>query len=148
MPGALPLWTGSVMMSRCLTNMCFSRTPLPSSHPAPQQYPVLRSLTNGLLSCIHHRYSKEWEVTVKRLGRWIDFENDYKTLDPQFMESVWWVIYKRADVGRISAVVLQSAGLLHLYFVWQCTLMAVPCSELYLVSRDTLCLCLSTEASG
>jgi len=30
-------------------------------------------------------------VTVKRLGRWIDFENDYKTLDPQFMESVWWV---------------------------------------------------------
>jgi len=37
------------------------------------------------------RYSKEWEVTVKRLGRWIDFENDYKTLDPSFMESVWWV---------------------------------------------------------
>lgn len=34
-------------------------------------------------------YSKEWEVTVKRLGRWIDFENDYKTLDPSFMESVW-----------------------------------------------------------
>ncbi|GMH37086.1 hypothetical protein BSKO_04959 [Bryopsis sp. KO-2023] len=37
------------------------------------------------------RYSKEWEKTVKRLGRWIDFENDYKTLDPTFMESVWWV---------------------------------------------------------
>jgi isoleucyl-tRNA synthetase len=30
-------------------------------------------------------------VTVKRLGRWIDFDNDYKTLDPSFMESVWWV---------------------------------------------------------
>lgn len=37
------------------------------------------------------RYSKEWEKTVNRLGRWIDFENDYKTLDPNFMESVWWV---------------------------------------------------------
>ena len=37
------------------------------------------------------RYSKEWEKTVKRLGRWIDFENDYKTLDVSFMESVWWV---------------------------------------------------------
>lgn len=37
------------------------------------------------------RYSKEWERTVKRVGRWIDFENDYKTLDPTFMESVWWV---------------------------------------------------------
>ena len=34
-------------------------------------------------------YSKQWEVTVKRLGRWIDFANDYKTLDPSFMESVW-----------------------------------------------------------
>lgn len=28
---------------------------------------------------------------MTRLGRWIDFENDYKTLDPTFMESVWWV---------------------------------------------------------
>jgi isoleucyl-tRNA synthetase len=37
------------------------------------------------------RYSKEWEKTVTRTGRWIDFDNDYKTLDPNFMESVWWV---------------------------------------------------------
>lgn len=37
------------------------------------------------------RYTKEWESTVTRLGRWIDFENDYKTMDPTFMESVWWV---------------------------------------------------------
>ncbi len=28
---------------------------------------------------------------MTRLGRWIDFENDYKTMDPSFMESVWWV---------------------------------------------------------
>lgn len=37
------------------------------------------------------RYSHEWEIIVGRLGRWIDFENDYKTLYPWFMESVWWV---------------------------------------------------------
>jgi len=37
------------------------------------------------------RYTKEWERTVTRLGRWIDFKNDYKTMDPNFMESVWWV---------------------------------------------------------
>ena len=37
------------------------------------------------------RYSKEWESIVTRMGRWIDFENDHKTLDPTFMESVWWV---------------------------------------------------------
>ncbi len=37
------------------------------------------------------KYTGEWESTVTRLGRWIDFENDYKTMDPNFMESVWWV---------------------------------------------------------
>lgn len=37
------------------------------------------------------RYSREWEATVTRMGRWIDFKNDYKTLDPDYMESVWWV---------------------------------------------------------
>eukprot|EP01032_Pedospumella_encystans_P001655 gene1655-1928_t len=36
------------------------------------------------------RYTAEWEKTVNRLGRWIDFKNDYKTMDPEFMESVWW----------------------------------------------------------
>lgn len=43
------------------------------------------------------RYSKEWETVVTRMGRWIDFENDYKTLDPQFMESVWWVFKQLFD---------------------------------------------------
>jgi isoleucyl-tRNA synthetase len=37
------------------------------------------------------RYSSEWERVVKRLGRWIDFKNDYKTMNMPFMESVWWV---------------------------------------------------------
>jgi len=47
------------------------------------------------------RYSKEWEKTVKRLGRWIDFENDYKTLDPSFMESVWWVFKQLYEKGLV-----------------------------------------------
>lgn len=37
------------------------------------------------------RYTSEWESTVRRTGRWIDFKNDYKTMYPSFMESVWWV---------------------------------------------------------
>ncbi|CAC9698955.1 isoleucine--tRNA ligase, putative [Plasmodium sp. DRC-Itaito] len=37
------------------------------------------------------KYSKEWVTTVERIGRWIDFKNDYKTMDKSFMESVWWV---------------------------------------------------------
>eukprot|EP00894_Picocystis_sp_ML_P004989 jgi/Pico_ML_1/55506/g1181.t1 len=47
------------------------------------------------------RYSKEWEKTIKRVGRWIDFENDYKTLDPTFMESVWWVFRQLFDKGLV-----------------------------------------------
>jgi len=47
------------------------------------------------------RYTKEWETTVKRLGRWIDFENDYKTMSPWFMESVWWVFKQLFDKGLV-----------------------------------------------
>ncbi|XP_027755327.1 isoleucine--tRNA ligase, cytoplasmic isoform X2 [Empidonax traillii] len=47
------------------------------------------------------RYAKEWEHSVTRLGRWIDFENDYKTLYPQFMESVWWVFKQLYDKGLV-----------------------------------------------
>ncbi|HEU4849354.1 MAG TPA: isoleucine--tRNA ligase [Terrimesophilobacter sp.] len=36
------------------------------------------------------RYTKEWEEYVTRMARWVDFENDYKTLDTTFMESVIW----------------------------------------------------------
>lgn len=37
------------------------------------------------------KYSSEWENVISRFGRWIDFKNDYKTLDIKFMESVWYV---------------------------------------------------------
>ena len=47
------------------------------------------------------RYSKEWEATVTRLGRWIDFENDYKTLNLSFMESVWWVFGQLWEKGLV-----------------------------------------------
>lgn len=47
------------------------------------------------------RYTSEWESTVTRLGRWIDFKNDYKTMDPTFMESVWWVFGQLFDKGLV-----------------------------------------------
>ena len=47
------------------------------------------------------RYAKEWERTVTRLGRWIDFKNDYKTLNPSFMESVWWVFGQLWEKGLV-----------------------------------------------
>ena len=36
------------------------------------------------------RFSNEWEKIVERTGRWIDFKNNYKTMDTSYMESVWW----------------------------------------------------------
>lgn len=50
---------------------------------------------------IVQRYTKEWEKTVTRLGRWIDFDNDYKTMDPEFMESVWWVFKTMFQKGLV-----------------------------------------------
>ncbi|MEK7458747.1 MAG: isoleucine--tRNA ligase, partial [Patescibacteria group bacterium] len=36
------------------------------------------------------RFDKDWEVIIRRLGRWVDFKNSYKTMDSTYMESVWW----------------------------------------------------------
>ena len=47
------------------------------------------------------RYSTEWKDTITRLGRWIDFENDYKTMQPSFMESVWWVFKQLFEKGLV-----------------------------------------------
>ncbi|WVO22161.1 isoleucine-tRNA ligase [Cryptococcus decagattii] len=59
------------------------------------------------------RYSNEWKSTVERMGRWIDFETGYKTLDPTFMESVWWVfgqLWKKDQVYRGLRVMPYSTG--------------------------------------
>lgn len=45
------------------------------------------------------RYTKEWEEYVTRQARWVDFENDYKTLDITFMESVVWAFKQLHDKG-------------------------------------------------
>lgn len=47
------------------------------------------------------KYAGEWETIVTRLGRWIDFKNDYKTMDLNFMESVWNVFKKMWDKGLV-----------------------------------------------
>lgn len=46
-------------------------------------------------------YVDEWKKVVERSGRWVDMENDYKTLDCDFMESVWWVFKTVHDKGLI-----------------------------------------------
>ena len=47
------------------------------------------------------RYTGEWREVVRRMGRWVDFDNDYKTMDRSFMESVWWVFRALWDKGLV-----------------------------------------------
>ena len=58
---------------------------------------------NAECRAIVMRYSAQWEETVRRVGRWIDFKNDFKTMYPWFMESVWWVfkqLFERDQIYR------------------------------------------------
>lgn len=47
------------------------------------------------------RYTTEWRTYMKRLGRWVDMENEYRTMDKPYMESVWAVVKKLYDKGLI-----------------------------------------------
>ena len=47
------------------------------------------------------KYVNEWRKTVTRMGRWVDFDHDYKTMDFGFMESVWWVFKQLWEQGRV-----------------------------------------------
>lgn len=47
------------------------------------------------------RYATEWRTTIERLGRWIDFDNDYKTMNLTFMESEWWAFKQLFDKGKV-----------------------------------------------
>ena len=50
---------------------------------------------------IVQRYTQEWKASVRRIGRWVDMEHPYFTMDPSFMESVWWVFRQLWDKGLI-----------------------------------------------
>jgi isoleucyl-tRNA synthetase len=47
------------------------------------------------------RYVEEWKHTVRRMGRWVSFENTYHTMDLSFMESVWWVFGQLHQKGLV-----------------------------------------------
>ena len=47
------------------------------------------------------RYASEWERFIARVGRWVDWSNQYRTMDVEFMESVWWVFKTLWDKGLI-----------------------------------------------
>lgn len=43
------------------------------------------------------QYAEEWKKVIRRLGRWVDMENAYRTMDLPFMESIWWVFKELWD---------------------------------------------------
>ena len=45
--------------------------------------------------------SEEWRATIDRCGRWVDFDHPYRTMDKDFMESVWWAFKKLYEAGKI-----------------------------------------------
>ncbi len=47
------------------------------------------------------RFTSDWEKTITRMGRWVDFEHGYRTMDPSFMESIWWVFKTLYEKGLI-----------------------------------------------
>ncbi|MFN8081416.1 MAG: isoleucine--tRNA ligase [Kineosporiaceae bacterium] len=59
-------------------------------------------------------YTKDWEDYVHRQARWVDFENDYKTLDLDYMESVMWAFKSLWDKGLVYE------GFRVLAYCWRC----------------------------
>jgi isoleucyl-tRNA synthetase len=60
------------------------------------------------------RYTRDWERYVTRQARWVDFANDYKTLDPAYMESVMWAFKTLHDRGLVYE------GFRVLPYCWRC----------------------------
>jgi isoleucyl-tRNA synthetase len=60
------------------------------------------------------RYTDEWRRYVTRQARWVDFDNDYKTLDPTYMESVMWAFKTLWDKGLVYE------GFRVLAYCWRC----------------------------
>jgi len=70
-----------------------------AGRPDIEAYGIARF--NDACKSIVLRYTEEWQKIITRIGRWVDFENDYKTMDTTFMESVWWAFKQLWDRGLV-----------------------------------------------
>lgn len=61
------------------------------------------SLEEYILTCRENmvQTGDAWESTIDRIGRWVDFKGAYKTMDKDYMESVWWAFKQLYDKGKI-----------------------------------------------
>ena len=70
-----------------------------SGHNSIEKFGVAKF--NDECKSIVLRYTNEWKSTIRRMGRWVDFDNGYKTMDISFMESVWWAFKTLYEKGYI-----------------------------------------------
>lgn len=77
-------------------------------------------------------YIEGWKTIIKRLGRWVDIENSYKTMDLNFMESVWWVFKQLWDRGLI----YESYRAMYICPRCETTLSQTEVSEGYKIVKD------------
>ncbi|MFA6845753.1 MAG: isoleucine--tRNA ligase [Sphaerochaetaceae bacterium] len=70
-----------------------------SGHSAVEEYGVGKF--NEQCRSIVLRYTEEWKKTITRMGRWVDFDHGYRTMDPDYMESIWWVFKTLYEKGLI-----------------------------------------------
>jgi isoleucyl-tRNA synthetase len=73
--------------------MGLGRTDIVSSNNVEEFNRVCRE---SVLTC-----ADQWRETVSRMGRWVSFDDSYKTMDSSYMESVWWVFKNIYEQGRI-----------------------------------------------
>ena len=60
------------------------------------------SLEEYINTCRENMVRPElWEDTIDRIGRWVDFKGAYKTMDKDYMESVWWAFKQLYEKGKI-----------------------------------------------
>jgi isoleucyl-tRNA synthetase len=61
------------------------------------------SLENYILTCRENMVvtGNLWEETIERIGRWVNFKGAYRTMDKDYMESVWWAFKQLYDKGKI-----------------------------------------------
>jgi isoleucyl-tRNA synthetase len=83
-----------------------------SGHPAITAFGIDKFNDSCRTSVL--RYTAEWREYVTRQARWVDFDNDYKTLDPSYMESVMWAFRTLWDKGLVYE------GFRVLAYCWRC----------------------------
>lgn len=83
-----------------------------AGHPAIAEFGIAKFNDACRTSVL--RYTDEWHRYVTRQARWVDFENDYKTLDTPYMESVMWAFRTLWDKGLIYE------GFRVLAYCWRC----------------------------